>query len=98
MHTTPSLQALAIFLSLAGSVQALVVQKPNKPAQELYREARRGLTPDKRQNPGEEVLDCPDTEYQRLLDTNPRSRIVTVCNALLGLDPVTTVVEVTPTL
>jgi len=95
MHTTPSLRALAIFLSLSPSIDALVVRKSNAPAQEVYRGARRGLTPDKRQ---EEVLDCPDNDYQALLDSNPKSRIATFCNRWLDIEPATTVLEVTPTL
>lgn len=96
MRTSPSLQALAAFLSLSASVNALVVKKSNAPAQELYRAVHRGLTPNKRQTP--EVLNCPETEYQDLLDSNPKNRIADFCNKWLDLAPTTTVLEITPTM
>ncbi|KAI8931729.1 hypothetical protein NX059_011372 [Plenodomus lindquistii] len=101
MYTTLSLQALAVVLSFSSSTEALVVRKSNNPAQEVYRDARRGVALhghlDKRQNSSETVLDCSNDRWQELLDSNAEDRIETFCNEWLDISPATSVIEVTPT-
>ncbi|KAH9879685.1 hypothetical protein IAQ61_001504 [Plenodomus lingam] len=102
MHVTHSLQALAVVLSFTGPVEALVVRKSNKPAQEVYRAAHRGPAPEghlyKRQNATDVVLDCSNDRWQELLDSNTGDRITTFCNEWLDIPPATSVLEVTPTI
>jgi hypothetical protein len=43
-------------------------------------------------------LHCPDNRWQQFLDSNPDARVKTFCNEWLGIEPVTYVVETTPTM
>jgi hypothetical protein len=99
MHTTPSFQALAFILSFTTLAKGWGLQrKLVEYAQEdvktypVYRPRGAGIF-EKRQD----QLVCSNDDYQKFLDSNPPNVVATFCNFWLGIPPVTTVVEYTPT-
>lgn len=99
MHFSRSLQVSACFLSFSLLTESLVLRRKDGTISQEKGPARRGALLDsvlnKRQDP--EVLNCPSDRWQDLLDSNPENRVVTFCNEWLGIEPATSVIEITPT-
>jgi hypothetical protein len=67
----------------------------NVPQIELRRHDAHNVNAEKRQVTS---IFCPDNRFQKLLDSNPETRVQTFCNEWLGMPPATTTIEFTPTM